>query len=250
MGARNRSGPADVRSGMTRFSTCRRPVAAFVALLLAGSALAACSSDGADVGAGQSGAETCPPATAPRPEGGWLGDGPERAPVVPGLQPAPDTSAADALAQAALTELGARYAVRDSSVVESPDCPDRPPVLRVELAAPDGGTVIIVTERLTGPLFWMEEPVAGEVERRSLPDGTEVALNDFDGKGIYRRAWAARPDGTFVRVSAIGTNAPSQAGWPTTMATMPSGTGTSVPPSAAPLKMKEVEALALALLPA
>ena len=170
--------------------------------------------------------------------------------MVPGLRPSPDTSAADALARAALTELGSAFSVRDSSVVQSPNCPDRPPVLRVELTAPDGGTVIVLTERLTGPLLWMEEPVAGELERSSLPDGTEVALNDFDGRGVYRRAWAARPDGTFVKVSAIGTNAPSQAGWPTTMATMPGGTGTSVPPSAAPLKMKEAEALALALLPA
>lgn len=233
---------------MTRIITHRRPVVAFVALLLAGSALAACGSDGADVGAGQSGAGTCPPATASRPDGGWLGDGPERAPVVPGLRPSPDTSVADALAEAALAELGSGFSVNDSSVVQSPDCPDQPPVVRIELTVPDGGTVVVVTERLTGPLLWMEEPVAGELERSSLPDGTEVALNDFDGNGVYRRAWAARPDGTFVRVSAIGTNAPSQAGWPTTMATMPSGTGTSVPPSAAPLRMKEVEALALALL--
>lgn len=186
----------------------------------------------------------CPTNDAVRPAAGWLGDDPASRPRIGG-EVAIEAGAADELAAKAVAQLGDGYVAVEQGAWLSSVCPVQLPVRWVTLDAPEGGTVYVVTYQLRTGLYWFEEPVAGDLVRATLADGTEVAVNDFGGEGIYRRAWVARPDGTYLKVVASGAGAPSQGGWPTTMMT----TAPLPPGGPAPLTLGEVQALALALLP-
>lgn len=186
----------------------------------------------------------CPTNDPVRPEVGWLGDDPGSQPRIGG-EVAIEPGAADELAAKAAAQLGEGYVVAEQGAWLSSICPVQLPVRWVTLDAPGGGTVYVVTYQLTTSLYWFEEPVSGDLVRSTLPDGTEVAVNDFAGEGVYHRAWVARPDGTYLKVVASGADAPSQGGWPT----MPPTTAPVPPGGPAPLTLGEAQALALALLP-
>lgn len=186
----------------------------------------------------------CPTGDAPRPAVGWLGEDPASQPRLGGDIGA-DPMLADDLAAKVVAQLGDGYHAVETAVRANAVCPDEPPMISVTLDAPGGGTVYVVTYHLRTSLYWFEEPVVGDLVRSTLPDDTEVAVNDFAGEGVHRRAWVARPDGTYLKVVASGAGAPSQGGWPT----MPPTTAPLPPGGPAPLTLGEVQALALALLP-
>ena len=202
---------------------------------------------------GQSGiANDCPlapPPAAVRPDDGWLGTetsgSTQQLSTFFDPQPAPGHPDRIRLAEAATAAVPPGFNLVASDALGDLRCPETPTVISASFANDVGEEIFIVWTHLRAQIEWFNEPLQGDVERSALDDGTEIVANDFGGLGQKHRVWAARANGSVVKVIVAGTNAPSQAGWPTTTTRFDEGIPEALP---APLTLAESVDLALKLL--
>lgn len=152
--------------------------------------------------------------------------------------PAPAAACVDVVSQALRPELPDGFSIEDRRPLDDGSC---------TVVARDGtGAVIAVYRQPRPPPTYLEIPLSGSTSSTIEDDGTEVVLDDFYGDGSRVTAIVVTDEGVFTRVTAIGKNVESLAGWPTTTATMP-GTPEPGPRGRAPLTLEETEALARAI---
>lgn len=186
---------------------------------------------------------------AGQPDDGWLGvetSGPTQQ-LRSFFDPQPAAGHPDRtrLAEAASAAVPSGFDVVASDAVGDRRCPESPIVISASFANDDGEEISILWTHLRAQIEWFNEPISGDVQRSALDDGTEIVANDFGGLGQTHRVWAAKPDGSVIKVVVAGTNAPSQAGWPTTTMGFEDDGPEPLP---APLTLTESVDLALKLL--
>ena len=181
-----------------------------------------------------------------RPAGGWLGgtgDGPFDSLDRPGADaPLEVASALDDLVGRTAPHLPEGFEADQARATTAPGCVDETLLLTAAWQDAEGNRIGITKTRLVGQFDWSLQPPSGPIERVERDDGSELATAVYDGD-LTVRVWLAEPDGTLVRVVAFGARAPTFAGFPTTIPTVP----TSEAPLPAPLTLDEAIALAEAL---
>jgi hypothetical protein len=204
-----------------------------------------------DEGQGDS-ANDCPLDPLPaagRPDDGWLGTetsgSTQKLSVFFDPQPAAGHPDRIRLAEAATEAVPPGFELVAGDALGDLRCPETPIVISASFANDAGEEISILWTHLRAQIDWFNEPLSGDVDRSALDDGTEIVANNFGGLGQKHRVWAARPDGSVIKIIVAGANAPSQAGWPTTTARFDGDDPEALP---APLTLTETVDLALELL--